>query len=51
MQAWLIPLFQGSEVQSPFYRAVGGPYRGKIGGVLEKQFLYIFQRSERDLEI
>ena len=27
---WLIPRFRGSEVQSPFYRAMGGPYRGKL---------------------
>ena len=27
--AWLIPRFRGSEIQSPFYRAMGGPYRGK----------------------
>ena len=29
--AWLIPHFRGNdEVQSPFYRAMGGPYRGKL---------------------
>ena len=28
--AWLIPRFRGSEVQSPFYRTMGGPYRGKL---------------------
>ena len=28
--AWLIPRFRGSEAQSPFYRAMGGPYRGKL---------------------
>ena len=28
--AWLIPRFRGSEIQSPFYRAMGGPYRGKL---------------------
>ena len=28
--AWLIPRFRGSDVQSPFYRAMGGPYRGKL---------------------
>ena len=28
--AWLIPRFRGSEVHSPFYRAMGGPYRGKL---------------------
>ena len=28
--AWLIPRFRSSEVQSPFYRAMGGPYRGKL---------------------
>ena len=28
--AWLIPRFRGSETQSPFYRAMGGPYRGKL---------------------
>ena len=28
--AWLIPRFRGSDVQSPLYRAMGGPYRGKL---------------------
>ena len=28
--AWLIPRFRGSEIQSPFCRAMGGPYRGKL---------------------
>ena len=28
--AWLIPRFRGSEIQFPFYRAMGGPYRGKL---------------------
>ena len=28
--AWLIPRFRGNDVQSPFYRAMGGPYRGKL---------------------
>ena len=28
--AWLIPRFRGSEIQSPFYCAMGGPYRGKL---------------------
>ena len=28
--AWLIPRFRGNHVQSPFYRAMGGPYRGKL---------------------
>ena len=28
--AWLIPRFKGSDVQSPSYRAMGGPYRGKL---------------------
>ena len=28
--AWLIPRFRGDDVQSPFYRAMGGPYRGKL---------------------
>ena len=28
--AWLIPRFRGSEIQSPFYRAMGGRYRGKL---------------------
>ena len=28
--AWLIPRFRGSETQSPFYRAMGGPCRGKL---------------------
>ena len=28
--SWLIPRFRGNEIQSPFYRAMGGPYRGKL---------------------
>ena len=28
--AWLFPRFRGSDVQSQFYRAMGGPYRGKL---------------------
>ena len=28
--AWLIPRFRGSEIESPFHRAMGGPYRGKL---------------------
>ena len=28
--AWLIPRFKGNDVQSPFYRAMDGPYRGKL---------------------
>ena len=28
--AWLIPRFRSSEIQSPFYRAMGGPFRGKL---------------------
>ena len=28
--AWLIPRFRGSEIQFSFYRAMGGPYRGKL---------------------
>ena len=28
--AWLIPRFRVRDVQSPFYRAMGGPYRGKL---------------------
>ena len=28
--AWLIPRFRGSEAQSPYYRAMDGPYRGKL---------------------
>ena len=28
--AWLIPRFRGSKIQSPFYRAMGRPYRGKL---------------------
>ena len=28
--AWLILRFRGSDVQSSFYRATGGPYRGKL---------------------
>ena len=28
--AWLIPRFRSSDLQSPFYRAMGGPYRGEL---------------------
>ena len=28
--AWLIPRFTGNDVQSPFFRAMGGPYRVKL---------------------
>ena len=28
--AFLIPRVRGSDVQSPFYRAMGGPYQGKL---------------------
>ena len=28
--AWLIPRFRGNDVQSPFYRAMRGPYRGML---------------------
>ena len=28
--AWLIPRFRGSDIQFPFYRAINGPYRGKL---------------------
>ena len=28
--AWLIPRFSGNDVQSPFYRVMGGPYGGKL---------------------
>ena len=28
--AWLIPRFRGSEAQSPLYRAMDGPNRGKL---------------------
>ena len=28
--AWLIPRFRRNDVQSPFYRAMGAPYRGKL---------------------
>ena len=33
--AWLVPRFRGSDVQSPSYRAMGVPYRGKLVGVGE----------------
>ena len=33
--AWLVHRFRGSDVQSPSYRAMGGPYRGKLVGVGE----------------
>ena len=28
--AWLIPRFRSNDAQSPFYRAMGGPYRGEF---------------------
>ena len=28
--AWLIPRFRSDDAESPFYRAMGGPYRGKV---------------------
>ena len=28
--AWLIPRFRANDVHSPFYRAMGGPYRGRL---------------------
>ena len=28
--AWLIIRFRRNDIQSPFYRAMGGPYRGKL---------------------
>ena len=28
--AGLIPRFKGNDVQFPFHRAMGGPYRGKL---------------------
>ena len=28
--AWLMPCFKGHDVQSPFYRAMGGPHRGQF---------------------
>ena len=28
--AWLIPRFTENDTQSPFYRTMGGPYRGKL---------------------
>ena len=33
--AWLIPRFGGNDVQSPFFRAMGGPCRGKLVGLGE----------------
>ena len=47
--AWLIPRFRGSDAQSPFYRAMGGPYRGELVEFGET-VLHIFPRSERDLK-
>ena len=48
--AWLIPRFRGSEIQSPFYRAMGGPYRGKLVEFGET-VLANFPEVEKDLEI
>ena len=31
--AWLIPRFRSDDAESPFYRAMVGPYRGKGAGV------------------
>ena len=37
--AWPIPRFRGIEVQSPFFRAMGGTVSLKIGGVWRNSFL------------
>ena len=36
--AWLIPRFRVDDVQSPFYRAMGGQYRGKLVEFGENSF-------------
>ena len=48
--AWLIPRFRGSEIQSPFYRAMGGPYRGKLVEFGETVLAHL-PEVEKDLEI
>ena len=48
--AWLIPRFRGSEIQSPFNRAWEDSMVENWWS-LEKQFLHIFQKKEKDLEI
>ena len=48
--AWLIPRFRGSEIQSPFYRAMGGPYHGKLVEFGET-FLAHLPEVGKDLEI
>ena len=39
--AWLIPRFRGSEIQSPFCRAMGGSYRGKLVEFGEKVLAHL----------
>ena len=49
--AWLIPRFRGGEIQSPFYRAMGGPYRGKLVEFGETVLAHLPEVEEKDLEI
>ena len=39
--AWLIPRFKGNDAQSQFYRAMGGPYRGKLLEFGESVFAHL----------
>ena len=48
--AWLILRFRGSEAQSPFYRAMGGPYRGKLVALGETVLAHLPEVG-KDLEI
>ena len=48
--AWLIPRFRGSEVQSPLYRVMGGPYRGKLVELGETVLAHLPEVG-KDLEI
>ena len=47
--AWLIPRFRGSEIQSPFHRAMGGPYRAKLVEFGETVLAHL-PEVKRDLE-
>ena len=39
--AWLIPRLRSIDAQSPFYRALGGPHRGKVLEFGESVFAHL----------
>ena len=41
LAAWLIPRFRRNDAQSPFYRAMGGPCRGKLLGLGESVLAHL----------